>query len=340
VLGVAGWQGAGKTSLLEAAIPALVASGLAVVVVKRHGHGGGLDVPGKDSDRLFRAGADVVLESEGEALGRWRPDGEGGLEGQVAALERRFDLVLVEGHKAGAHAKLWLLRAGEEAPPPEAEAVVDVLPWDGDRVRRFTAIVEARLAAAWAGAPRRAGILVGGASTRMGRPKERLEIGGEPLLARVARSLAAAGPLTLLGGAAEGASPGARPGVPRVPDAPGLRGPLAGILAAARWERVGWTIAACDLPRLDADAVAWLLAQRRPGRWVVLPRVDGVGQPLLAVYEPQALALLERIAAAEGAGPSRLEGLPHVAMPEPPPELADRWRGVNTPEELAAFEGS
>ena len=67
----------------------------------------------------------------------------------------------------------------------------------------------------------------------------------------------------------------------------------------------------------------------------MLPRVGGVVQPLLAVYEPQALPLLEAIAMEGAPGPSRLEGMAHVATPEPPSELAECWRGVNTPEELA-----
>ncbi|HXT51259.1 MAG TPA: molybdopterin-guanine dinucleotide biosynthesis protein MobB, partial [Thermoanaerobaculia bacterium] len=59
VVGVAGWSGSGKTTLLERVVPALVADGLSVVVVKHDAHGLALDVAGKDSDRLFRAGAEV-----------------------------------------------------------------------------------------------------------------------------------------------------------------------------------------------------------------------------------------------------------------------------------------
>ncbi|HXT50045.1 MAG TPA: NTP transferase domain-containing protein, partial [Thermoanaerobaculia bacterium] len=169
--------------------------------------------------------------------------------------------------------------------------------------------------------------------------------------ARTARALAAVGPLALLG------DPGLPPGIDddtahsssaslagdaltaavRLADAPGVRGPLAGILAARRWDPVTWLIASCDLPRLRAEAVEWLLAQRRPGCWAVLPRAGGVVQPLLAIYEPQALPLLETLAVEGAPGPSRLEGHAHVATPEPPPEIADCWRGVNTPEELAAL---
>ncbi len=330
VLGVVGWQGSGKTTLIERLLPELVGAGLSVVVVKHASHGVDVDVAGKDSQRLFAAGAEVVVEAKEEGFARWRRgSGEPSLA-RLLALERRCDLVLVEGRKRGPHAKVWLLRPGEEAPSAEAAAVVATLPWSADRVAAMGALVRARLAEAWAAAPGRAGVLVGGASRRMGTPKQELRIAGELLLDRIAGALAPAGPVVLLGGSGAAA-------LPRLPDAPGVRGPLAGILAALRWDPRRWAIASCDLPRLGAEAVAWLLAERRPGTWAVLPRVGGQVQPLLAVYEPQALPLLEELAAAGAPAPSRLEGLAHVATPEPPVALADAWRGVNTPGELAAL---
>ena len=67
-----------------------------------------------------------------------------------------------------------------------------------------------------------------------------------------------------------------------------------------------------------------------------MPRVDGRAQPLLAVYEPQALPLLEALAVEGAGGPSRLAGAPKVFSPEPPEALRAAWRGVNTPAELTA----
>ncbi len=328
MLGIAGWKGAGKTTLIERALPELVARGLAVTVVEHDVHGVRIDAPGTDSDRLFGAGAAVIVEGPGESLARWRADAGESLVHRLATLERRCDIVLVEGYKREPHPKVWLLRPGESAPPSEAAGVVATLPWDADRVAAFLAIAGERLAAAWAAAPRRAAVLVGGASRRMGQPKEAIEIDGRSLLARIADALAPAGAVKLLGGSGEAS-------LPRLLDVPNVRGPLSGILAALRWDAACWIVASCDLPRLHAGAVEWLLAQRRAGRWAVLPRVGGVVQPLLAVYEPQSLSLLEALAADGAPGPSRLEGHRHVATPEPPPEIADCWRGVNTPQELA-----
>lgn len=353
VLGVTGWQGSGKTTLLERLIPALVADGLSVVVVKHDAHGLAFDVAGKDSDRLLHAGAEVIVQSPAERFARARRDPAEPLLPRLVELQRRCDVVLVEGYKGGPQPKVWLLREGETAPPADVGEVLAALPWDGERGVFVVEWVRRQLAAAWAGVPRRAGVLVGGASSRMGTPKQWLQIGGETLLARVATAVAAAGPLALLGGDVTRGPDGegvavARDSAPaasgdlgpaatalRLPDAPGVRGPLAGILAALRWDPACWLVASCDLPRLRVAAVDWLLAERRPGRWAVLPRVGGVVQPLLAVYEPQALPLLEALAADGAPSPSRLEGHAHVATPEPPPELVDCWRGVNTPQELA-----
>jgi hypothetical protein len=66
VLAVCGFSGSGKTTLLEAAIPHLIARGLAVAAIKHDSHGFVVDKEGKDSDRLFRAGATVALRGPGE----------------------------------------------------------------------------------------------------------------------------------------------------------------------------------------------------------------------------------------------------------------------------------
>lgn len=199
-------------------------------------------------------------------------------------------------------------------------------------------------------APVWGGLLIGGDSRRMGSPKQLLSIAGVTLAERAAAALEAhvAG-LAVLGA---GELPPALEGRVRLSDvalagtagagprAPG--GPLAGMLAALRWRPdAAWVFAPCDLPAIEEAAVAWLLAQRRPGRRAVLPRtaVDSPPEPLLALYEPAARELLEALAAGPGPrAPHRIAGDPRVATPVVPPELARCWSGVNTPGELSAFE--
>ena len=99
-----------------------------------------------------------------------------------------------------------------------------------------------------------------------------------------------------------------------------------------------WLIAACDLPLVSAEAVGWLVAQRRADAWAVLPSLSpGTVEPLLALYEPEALALLEDLARTEKPAPSALAGSRHVVFPTPPRALAPAWRNVNTGEDLDAL---
>ncbi|MBI5070237.1 MAG: molybdopterin-guanine dinucleotide biosynthesis protein B [Deltaproteobacteria bacterium] len=92
-----GPSGAGKTRLLVRLIPALRARGLAVAVVKHTGHRHALDVRGKDTERLRRAGA-VAAAIEGPAGLAWFGPPAGGPRA-LARLLPPCDLVLGEGWK-------------------------------------------------------------------------------------------------------------------------------------------------------------------------------------------------------------------------------------------------
>ncbi len=336
-LAVCGWSGSGKTTLLEAVVPELVRGGLAVAVVKHDAHGLDVDRPGKDSDRLFRAGADVLVHSPDEAFARRR--GPTDLAAALRELAAEHDLVLVEGHKATPLPKVWLASREDPAPPADVAGVVAVLPWDGDRAGRLLAIVRDRLPAMWRSVPVLGGVLIGGTSARMGRSKHLLTLGGTTFLARVAGALAPATAAVVLLG--EGELPEGAAGFARLADAPGVAGPMAGILAAMRWapDRA-WVVAACDLPRVTPAAVEWLLAQRAPGRWAVIPRVGPGVEPLLALYEPQARLPLERLAQSGARAPRLLAGHPRACVLAPPDQLAPCWANVNTPEDLAACGGA
>jgi len=77
-----------------------------------------------------------------------------------------------------------------------------------------------------------AGVLVGGESRRMGRPKQFVEIGGCAMIEHVVRSVSEeVDEVVLLGG---GPVPSSLEGLSRVADADGCRGPMAGILGAMR----------------------------------------------------------------------------------------------------------
>jgi molybdopterin-guanine dinucleotide biosynthesis protein A len=198
------------------------------------------------------------------------------------------------------------------------------------------------------------GLLLGGRSTRMGRPKQSVQFGGRTLGQIALEALGAAvhpearnpasaeqnSGVVVLGAGMLPESPKA--GV-RLPDPPAFAGPGAGMIAAHRWApEAAWIVAACDHPWLRPAHLEWLAAQRQPGRWAVVPRQrDGHPCPTLALYEPQALEAMERRARTDRvrrADPSAVLDLPQTAILQPPAELADGWTNVNTPEQLRAEE--
>lgn len=130
VIGLAGWSGAGKTTLLARLIPVLVARGLRVATIKHAHHAFDVDHPGKDSHVHRTAGASEVLVSSAR---RWVQIHEIGdaPEATLPDLLRRLspcDLVVVEGFKRDAHAKLEVYRAANGKPPlhPDDPRIVAV----------------------------------------------------------------------------------------------------------------------------------------------------------------------------------------------------------------------
>jgi molybdopterin-guanine dinucleotide biosynthesis protein B len=118
VIGLAGWSGAGKTTLVTKLIAVLNRRGLTVSTLKHAHHGFDVDRPGKDSFEHRAAGAQEVLVASGK---RWALVHElrGAPEPGLAALLARLspvDLVLIEGFKAGRHPKLEVYRAANGKP--------------------------------------------------------------------------------------------------------------------------------------------------------------------------------------------------------------------------------
>jgi molybdopterin-guanine dinucleotide biosynthesis protein MobB len=329
--GICGWSGSGKTTLLVEVVRHFTTRGLRVAVIKDDVHGPDIDCGGKDSDRLFRAGADVVLTGPAGSFARAHLVGSEPLQARVARLDFDHDLVLVEGHKSAHLArKVWLLKEAAETCPLNVSETQRVLAPGEDRVAVVTAMVEEWLIDRQAASPLCAGILFGGRSRRMGRPKHLLPLGNATWLEHIVAVVQAVLPHVVLLGAGD-VPPGLR-ALPVLPDAPAGEGPLAGMLTAMRWRPdAAWVFVACDQPRISPSAVEWLLRQRAPGVSAILPRLpDARGvEPLFALYEFRARALLENCLA-----PSDLAGKPGVITPEPPPALAEAWANMNAPADV------
>ena len=329
VLGICGYSGSGKTTLIAALVQTFRQEGLRIAVIKQDAHGLDIDRPGKDTDVLFRAGADVHIRDQEQSF--FRSHDTPSLHETIHRLAPHYDLLLVEGHKsADLPHKVWLCKPGETALPPEASNISLTLPWNADRVAGLLPLIRERLQASLEEIPLYAGILIGGKSARMGTAKHLLPAGEQTWLEQTIATLAPhVAQCVILG---NGGLPPAAQHLPRLPDLPGQAGPLAGMRAAMRWgASAQWVFCACDLPNIKAEAIAWLLAQRRPGIRAILPQRPGKPhpEPLLAWYGPQMAAALEQVSR-----PRDLASLPSVIRPEIPAALAPQWLNANTPADI------
>jgi len=112
IIGLAGWSGSGKTSLVIRLLPVLIARGLRVSTIKHAHHEFDVDTPGKDSYEHRAAGAHEVLIASARRFAlmhELRAAPEPTLEELVARLAP-VDLLIVEGFKRHAHDKIEVHR--------------------------------------------------------------------------------------------------------------------------------------------------------------------------------------------------------------------------------------
>ena len=130
IIGLAGWSGAGKTTLMVKLLPCLIGREVSVSTLKHAHHRFDVDVPGKDSYEHRKAGAKQVMVASGA---RWalmtelRTAREPALPELIARMDP-VDLVIVEGFKRDAHPKVEVHRAANEKPwmRPDMPGIVAV----------------------------------------------------------------------------------------------------------------------------------------------------------------------------------------------------------------------
>src|SRR5581483_4447795 len=133
-------------------------------------------------------------------------------------------------------------------------------------------------------------LFVGGESTRMGRDKATLAVGGEFLWERQLRLLREVRPEVVA------VSARSRPrwcpaDVAVILDGRPSRGPLSGLAKGLAGLRTTHLLAlAVDMPRITAGRLRALLARARPGRGV-MPVRDGRPEGLCAIYPVEAAGL-------------------------------------------------
>ena len=135
IVGFAAFSGTGKTTLLEQVIPLLAGTGLRIGLIKASHHIIEPDKPGKDSYRLRHAGClQTLLSTPTRAICiTEREESDPTLDDQLQLLDRsRLDLILVEGFREAAIAKIELHRTEFKRPYlyPMDDHII-ALCWDG-----------------------------------------------------------------------------------------------------------------------------------------------------------------------------------------------------------------
>lgn len=111
VISIAAWSGTGKTTCLEKLIQMLVQRGVKIAVVKHDGHDFSMDIEGKDTDRFYKAGAQMVVISSSQKCAVIRRNTKDLSLEDIVSHITDVDLILVEGFKYGKQPKIELYRS-------------------------------------------------------------------------------------------------------------------------------------------------------------------------------------------------------------------------------------
>jgi molybdopterin-guanine dinucleotide biosynthesis protein A len=180
-------------------------------------------------------------------------------------------------------------------------------------------------------------VLAGGKSSRMGRAKGMLPLGGRPLIVHMARLAGSVGdPPIIVGPPTKYSGLGFRV----VADDRRNLGPLGGICTALRVTENGWNlIVGCDLPFLTREWLEFLASRAMDSPAdVVIPVNERGYEPLCAMYRKRAH---EAIAAALARGVRKItDGLAEVTLARIEPEewkafdpRGRLFKNINTPRD-------
>mgnify|MGYP000021997427 CR=1 FL=1 len=119
VIGISGWSGNGKTTLLAKLIPELIDRGYSVSTLKHAHHRFDIDHPGKDSHRHRKAGAkEVMISSKTRwALMHENTDDEEASIDELIAHMAPVDFLLIEGFKKENFPKIEICRNDTDNEP-------------------------------------------------------------------------------------------------------------------------------------------------------------------------------------------------------------------------------
>jgi molybdopterin-guanine dinucleotide biosynthesis protein A len=191
-------------------------------------------------------------------------------------------------------------------------------------------------------------ILIGGRSSRMGRDKALVEVGGSSLAATTLATLRSANLFAKIAFVAaheaQFAIPAVALGAPFIFDIYLGRGPLSGVHTALAEAKTDWIfVTACDYPFTTPELISLLASRISTDHGAVVPeQPDGRLQPLFAFYRTQAARMIVNryVEGDKHAPPMRelVERLdPVVVLPDEYSHLSNYRRlfhNVNTPDDL------
>jgi molybdopterin-guanine dinucleotide biosynthesis protein B len=142
VVAVVGFSDSGKTSLMVDLIPEMRSRGLRVGTIKHHAHELEVDLPGKDTWKHRRAGADGTILSTPSHIAVIRNADHDHSPLELAGYLSDMDLLLAEGYKNARLPKIEVHRADLGRPPrclddPFLLALVTEADLPGSAVPRF-----------------------------------------------------------------------------------------------------------------------------------------------------------------------------------------------------------
>jgi molybdopterin-guanine dinucleotide biosynthesis protein MobB len=307
--------------------------GIVVGVLKHTHHTIDIDSENKDTARFYRAGADFVCANDDRQGFARYPQEQANIFAALDRFPRSLDLILVEGYKDAPIPKIHIVTEMSRG-TKHAGDIMLLHKGDHRNYETFLKYIYTQMSSVYSKRLIQGGLLVGGKSTRMGRTKALLEMNGVTLIERSSATLSKVAKKTVLLGKTD--LPESLQNVDMLPDIDGSAGPLSGLLSAFRWAPDStWIISAVDMPFMHEDAWHWLLGQRRPGVWAILPRLKGKQhvETTGACYEPMIFDFVESI---NQTGKSRLQKIaehPKVITPEIPGPISSAWVNINTLDE-------
>jgi molybdopterin-guanine dinucleotide biosynthesis protein A len=349
-LAFCGYSGSGKTTLVEKLCAMLAQNSLKAAYLKHDAHSFAMDHPGKDTARVLKAGASLVVINDHEKSAVVSDAHD---PGRYHSLFRDLDLLLVEGYKDLQIPKIIMLDEDlsilERIPVSgDHQQIAYTGPWDKaplalnrpyfhrDDVNAIFYFIKDELANRSLERPLYGLVMAGGKSRRMGQDKALLQYhAGQNQLEYCYRLLSAFCRQTFVSVRQDQAPSGEYSRFQNLTDSFLDLGPLGGILSAMRAHpQAAFLVLAVDMPAVDECVLAHLMAGRNPFRYATAfqSHTGDFPEPLCTIYEAKAYGrMLEGLSSGLSCPTAFLKKAPIQRLSQP--SNSNDLANVNFPHE-------